>query len=180
MLGIYFGPTSGGGKHFWETAQKGYLWANRLRSCPLPPALAWQSFTRQLQPGMMWGIATVVMSPQKILDQFQQVNFRCLPLLNVDCHIDLLWCIIPDQYQGLGMTNYALVSLSLKLSFLQCNWGFDIAHLKAMMMGYESFMTEIGLFGNTMDYNYKSHSMLATDNIGLRTYGNWYHISMSV
>jgi hypothetical protein len=31
------------------------------------------------------------------------------------------------------------------------------------MMGYESFMIEVGLYGNTMDYNYKSHSMLATD-----------------
>ncbi len=40
MLGIYFGPTSGGGKHVREMARKGYVWANRLRSCPLPPALA--------------------------------------------------------------------------------------------------------------------------------------------
>jgi hypothetical protein len=68
MLGIYFGPTSGGGKHVWEMAWKGYVWANRLRSHPLPPALVWQSFTHQLQLGMMWGIATVVMSTQKRLD----------------------------------------------------------------------------------------------------------------
>jgi hypothetical protein len=96
MLGIYFGPTSGGGKHIWEMAWKGYVWANRLRSLPLPPALAWQSFTHQLQPNMMWGIATVVMSPQKPLDQFQRVYFRCLQLLNVNCHIDLPWRIIPE------------------------------------------------------------------------------------
>ena len=53
MLGIYFGPTSGGGKHICEMVQNGYVWAKRLRSCPLPPALAWQSFSHQLQPGMM-------------------------------------------------------------------------------------------------------------------------------
>jgi hypothetical protein len=100
MLRIYFGPTSGGGKHVREMAWKGHVWANRLRSCTLPPALAWQSFTHQLQPGMMWGIATVVMSPQKLLGQFQQVYFRCLPLLDVNCHIDLLWRIIPEQYQA--------------------------------------------------------------------------------
>jgi hypothetical protein len=112
----------------------------------------------------MWGIATVVMSLQNVLDQFQRVYFRYLPLLNVNCHIDLPWRILPEQYQGLGMTYYALVSLSLKLSFLQCDWGFDIAHLKAMMMGYEPFMIEVGLYGNTMDYNYNSHSMLVMDN----------------
>jgi hypothetical protein len=66
MLGIYFGPTSSGGKHIREMARKGYVWADRLRSRPLSPALAWQSFTQKLQPGMMWGIATVVMSPKKI------------------------------------------------------------------------------------------------------------------
>ncbi len=145
MLGIYFGPTSSRDKNVCEMAWKGYIWADRLRPCPLPPALAWQSFTQQLQPGMMWGIATVLMSPQKPLGLFQQVYFRCLPLLNVDCHINLPWRIIPERYQGLGMANYALVSLSSKLSFIQCNWGFDVAHSKALMMGYEACMIEVGL-----------------------------------
>ncbi len=33
-----------------------------------------------------------------------------------------------------------------------------------MMMAYESLMIEVGLYGNTMSYNYKKHSMLATNN----------------
>jgi hypothetical protein len=61
------------------------------------------------------------------------------------------------------MANYALVSLLLKLLPIQCNWGFDVAHSKAMMMD-ESFMIEVGLYGNTMDYDYKRHSMLVTSN----------------
>ncbi len=112
----------------------------------------------------MWGIATVVMSPHKLLKQFQGVYFRCLPLLNVNCHIDLLWRLIPEEYQGLGMANYALVSLASKLSFLQCNWGFEASHSNALMMAYKSFMIEVGLYGNTMDHDYKTHSMLATSN----------------
>ncbi len=31
-------------------------------------------------------------------------------------------------------------------------------------MGYESFMVEVGLYGNTMGYKYKTHSILATGN----------------
>jgi hypothetical protein len=164
MLGIYFGPTSGGGTHICEMAKKGYTWADQMRSQPLPPDLAWKSFTLQLQPGMMWGIATVVMSPHQLLKQFQKVYFRCLPFLNVNCHIDLPWRLIPEQYQGLGMANYALVSLASKLSYLQCNWGFEAPHSNALMMGYESFMVEVGLYGNTMGYKYKTHSILATGN----------------
>jgi hypothetical protein len=73
MLGIYFGPTSGGGTHIRKMAKQGYTWADRMRSRLLPPDLAWKSFTLQLQPGMMWGIATVVMSPHQLLKQFQRV-----------------------------------------------------------------------------------------------------------
>jgi hypothetical protein len=32
------------------------------------------------------------------------------------------------------------------------------------MMGYESFMIEVGLYGNTMDYDFKRYSMLAMNN----------------
>ncbi len=139
MLGGHLKPASGGEPHLCKMAQKGYIWADGMKSCPLPPPnLAWQSFTYQLQPGMMWGITCVVMSPQKILEQFQRVYSKCYPLLNVNCHIDLPWQLIPERYQGLGRANYALVSLASKLSFLQCNWGFDTIHLKTIMIGYES------------------------------------------
>jgi hypothetical protein len=49
------------------------------------------------------------------------------------------------------MVNYALVSLALKLSYLQFNWGFEAPHSNALMTGYESFMVEVGLYGNTME-----------------------------
>ncbi len=62
------------------------------------------------------------------------------------------------------MANYALVSLASKLSFLQCNWGFDTIHSKTIIIGYESFMVEVDLYGNTMSYEYKTHSMLAMNN----------------
>ncbi len=162
ILGIYFGPISSGRTHTCEMAQKRFIWANWMKSPPLPPSLAWQCFTHQLQPGMMWGLATVVLSPHKLLEQFQRVYFKCLPLVNVSCHIDLLWRLIPERYQGLGMANYALVSLASNLSFLQCNWGFATTHLTVIMMGYTAFMVKVGLYRNTMSYNYKRHSMLAT------------------
>jgi hypothetical protein len=62
------------------------------------------------------------------------------------------------------MANYALVSLASKLAFLQYNWRFDFVHSKSMMMAYESLMIEVGLYGNTMSYDYKKHSMLVTNN----------------
>jgi hypothetical protein len=94
----------------------------------------------------------------------------------VNRHIDPPWRLLQEQYQGLGMTNYALVSLISKLSFLQSNWGFKASHSNPLMMAYKSFMIEVGLYGNTMDYDYKTHSMLATSNTWIKhiRYFVWY------
>jgi hypothetical protein len=135
-----------------------------MTSPPLPHDLAWKSFTHQLQWGMMWGIATVVMPPLKLLEQIQWVYFRCLPMLIVNCHINLPWQLIPEKYQGLGMANYALVSLFSKLSFIQRSWGFDSIDSRDLMMGYKPFMVKVGLYGSTMDYDYKAYLILAMNN----------------
>jgi hypothetical protein len=83
----------------------------------------------------------------------------------MNCHIELPWRMIPEQYQGLGMPNFALIyPLASKLSYLQCNWGFGAPHSNALMIGYESFIIEVGLCGDTMGYEYKTHSFLAMDN----------------
>jgi hypothetical protein len=44
MLGIYFSPTSNGRTHTRKMAQKRFIWANQMKSQPLPPSLAWQRF----------------------------------------------------------------------------------------------------------------------------------------
>ena len=167
MLGVHWSPSSGGNVHVNEMAKKGYNWADRMKSRPLPHDLAWKSFNHQLQPGMTWGIATVVLPPEKLLEKFQRVYFKCLPSLNVNCHIELPWRLIPERYQGLGLTNFALVSLASKLAFLQRTWGFADVVSRSLVMGYESFMIEVGLYGNTMDYDYKAYSVLATN-------GTWF------
>jgi hypothetical protein len=82
------------------------------------------------------------------------------------------------------MANYALVFLASKLSFLQFNWGFESPHSSALMMAYKSFMIEVGLYGNTMEYDYKTHSMLATSGSWFKSiwelvwyFNVWMHVS---
>jgi len=45
------------------------------------------------------------------------------------------------------------------------------------MMGYESFMIEVGLYGNTMDYDFKAYSASATNGTWYKMSGNWSIIS---
>jgi hypothetical protein len=167
MLGIWFGPTSRGTKHMKEMCSKGFVWADKLNAHPLPPSVAWISFSFQLCPGMLWGITTVVLSSQELYQATRIVFFWCLPLLGVQQHIELPWRTLPEMYQGIGLPNFALISLAAKLQCIQCNWGFNKASSRSLTMGYESFLMEFGLSGNTFSYDYTTFSDLATD-------GTWF------
>jgi hypothetical protein len=79
MLEIWFGPTSRGTKHMNEMCSKGFVWADKLNARPLPPLVAWISFSLQLCPGMLWGITTVVLSPQELYKATRPVFFWCPP-----------------------------------------------------------------------------------------------------
>ena len=163
MLGVWFGPASRGTKHMHEMCRKGYNWADRLSSRPLSHSDAWTSFNLQLYPGMSWGIATVVLSPQELYLATKPVYYRCLPLLGVQRHIELPWRTLPECYQGIGLPNFALISLASKLQLIQCIWGFKDAASESLRMGYESFSIDVGLYGNIFGHNYADLSVLATD-----------------
>jgi hypothetical protein len=164
ILGIWFGPLSLKTKHMLEMRCKGLIWADKLHAQPLSHSEAWTSFTLQLYPGMSWGISTVVLSSHKLFEAIQPVCFKCLPLLDVQCHIELPWRTLPKSYQGFGLPNFALHSFASKLQLTQCIWGFDDAASRSMMMGYESFLMDIGMYGNSLGYNYNQYSRLAMDN----------------
>ena len=143
--------------------KKSFNWADRLSSRPLPHADAWTSFTLQLYPGMVWGIATVVLSPRKLYLATKPVYYKCLPFLGVQRHIELPWRTLPECFQGIGLPNFSLVSLSSKLQLLQCIWGFKDAASMSLRMGYESFVMDIGMYGNALTLNYDKFSGLATN-----------------
>jgi hypothetical protein len=112
---------------------------------------------------MAWGISTVVLSSYELFEATRPVYYKCLPLLGVQRHIELPWRTLPESYQGIGMPDFALLSLSSKLQLIQCICGFNDAASHSMQMGYESFLMEIGLYGNTLAYDYEKFACLATD-----------------
>jgi hypothetical protein len=86
--------------------------------------------------------------------------------------------MIPKQYQGLGMPNFALISLALKLSYLQCNWGVGAPHSNALMIGCEFFIIEacaVILWGT----NTKPIPSLQQTIPGSKMCGNWFLILTS-
>jgi len=168
MLGIHFAPMDDGREHMRQMCRKGMEWADRISTRPLPAQDAWLSFFLQLFPGMVWGLATVVLSPRKIDKQLRRVWYRVLPFLGVRRNITLLWRTLPERYQGLGMPNFAVVAFASKVFFLQCHWGFDGATADSMRWNYENFIVDVGLYGNVFSWDFSRFQFLATKD-------TWFH-----
>jgi hypothetical protein len=116
---------------------------------------------------MAWGLSTVVLSSKEFALATKPVYFKCLLLLGVQQHIELPWRTLPESFQGIGLPNLALHSLASKLQLLQCNWGFKDETSLALLMGYESFLMDIELYGNPFALDYSRFSLLATS-------GTWF------
>jgi hypothetical protein len=124
---------------------------------------------------MTWRLATVVLSARELFAATRPMYFKCLPLLGVQSHIELPWRTLPEAYQGIGLPNFGLHALAAKLQFIQCNWGFTDAASKDSSMGYESFLMNVGMYGNTLDLDYKSFSGLAVDGIWFKNIWELLH-----
>jgi hypothetical protein len=57
--------------------------------------------------------------------------------------------------------------LASKLQLIQCIWGFKDAALIALWMGYETFIINIGMYGNLFSLNFELYSILVTN-------GTWF------
>jgi hypothetical protein len=73
---------------------------------------------------MSLGLVAICMPPKKFDAKIQRVYEGALPFLGVNHKIRREWRTLPETYQGLGMPNMPLISLSEKISFLLGNWGF--------------------------------------------------------
>jgi hypothetical protein len=116
---------------------------------------------------MSWGLSTIVLSSHELYMATKPVYFKCLPLLGIQRHIELPWQTLPESFQGIGLPNFALHSLAAKLQLIQCIWGFKDAASISLLMGFEMFLMEIGMYDNPFNNDYSHFSLLVMD-------GTWF------
>jgi hypothetical protein len=152
---------------------KGHNWVDRLRSRPLPHSEAWISFTHQLYPGMIWGLATVIWHKNSLPQQDLYTSNTFLFLVfkaTSNFHGELTRGISRNRPAQL-----ALYSHAAKLQFIQCSWRFNDAASKGLFMGYKLFFMNMGIYGNTLNLDYKSYSGLAVDGTWFKNVGELLH-----
>ena len=148
MLGFYYSLDAGKSQHVKEMVKKGVDWVDKMNTRKVPCRDAWMSFFAQLLPGINWGMVAVVLSPEILQESYQSLYYKMLPLLGVNRNIGKEWRMLPERYQGLGLPDFEVHSFSQKFHFLQRKWGGGDATSKMTETTYESFMTEVGVYGN--------------------------------
>jgi len=167
MLGMFFAPIGNSVPHIEAMREKGFTWADRLMTRPLPSRDAWLSFFLHLYPAISYGLASAVIKRSKLDLLMSALYYKILPLLGVNRCINVFWHLLSERYQGLGLPNFVADCLAAKLFFVQCKWGFESASAQLMVHAYEAFMVEVGLYGNILSTSFDVAGCLATD-------GTWF------
>ena len=61
------------------------------------------------------------------------------------------------------MPNFVVDCFAAKVFYMLRQWEYNCASGKLMGHAYEAFMTEVGLYGNILSYDYSALGCLATD-----------------
>ncbi len=113
-------------------------------------------------PSYCLGISNGLFTPPKLDAMIQWVYEKALPSLGVNRKIKKEWRTLPEMYQGLALPNFPLLALSKKVLFLQGNWGFyGQAHSYTLVMAYENFLVEVGLYKTPLQWSYSDYRQTA-------------------
>ena len=80
--------------------------------------------------------------------------------------------MLPERFQGLGLPDPVVLALANKIFFLQCHSGFEGATAAMAMLTYETFLLEVGIYGDIFAQDYELYGGLATNNTW---YKNLWH-----
>jgi len=167
MLGVHYAPIGDGSKHIIKITDKGFDWANNIAIRPLFYRNTCMSFFLQLYPGISWSLVSVILPPLELESMMRKLYRKVLPILGLNRNITTEWRMLPEIYQGLGLSNFTVVSFTKKVFFLQCNWGFTGGHYDLMQFAFEAFLIEIGLYGDVFQVVFSDFGILATS-------GTWF------
>ena len=71
--------------------------------------------------------------------------------------------MLPERFHGLGLPNFVVLCLAAKILFMQYHLGFEEAVGEMVLQAYESFLIEVGLYGDVMTRDFKKFGCLAKD-----------------
>jgi hypothetical protein len=126
----------------------GSEYADRLGSRRLLARDAWMGMHFQLFPKLIYRVAAVTHSPQKLEDVFKSILYKLLPSLRVNRNITMEYRMLLLQFHGLALPNSNINALSKKIHLLQLHWDTGSTLGQMIHQAYQVFLVKVRLGGN--------------------------------
>lgn len=122
-LGVYHCPAGGHTMHLEQLRVKVLEWLGQMTNGRLPPTLVWKSYRFQLLKRIIYGLGTLTNSIEAAGECLRDVDFRLLPLLNVNRHVRTGWRRLHQSFGGIGLIHLPTEQLICRLNTLQQHYG---------------------------------------------------------
>jgi hypothetical protein len=137
-------------------------YAERLGSQRFPGRDAWMGTRYQLFPKLIYGVAAVTHSPQKLEEVFQSIWYKLLPSLCVNRNITKEHRMLHLRFQGLAIPKPNIDALSKKIHLIQSHWDTGSSSGRMLHQAYQVFQGEIVLGKYIFLQSFTSFGRLAT------------------
>ena len=161
-LGVWNCPAGEFGTHISKKLAEGTRWVERLRANRIPPADGWLGFRYALMAKLTYGFSAISPDPAELERAFQDLYYKILPPLRVNCKISRYFRMAPRRYFGLAMPNPGVVMLAQKLQLLHTQWNMPSTTGQMLRQSFEVFQMEVGLSSNILCEDYDRLGNLAT------------------
>ena len=119
-----------------------------------------------LRAKLTYGFSAIAPDPDLLEKSFQDLYYKILPPLRVNCKIAKFFRMAPRRYFGLAMPNPGIVMLSHKLQLLHTQWDMPTTTGQMLRQSFEVFQMEVGLSSNILSEDY--------DRLGNLASGGWW------
>ncbi len=147
-LGVYTLPMGDFSYHVAQLLTTGSEYVERLGSRRLPARDTWMGTGYQLFPKLVYGVAAVTHSWQKLEEVFQSIWYKLLPFLCVNRKIMKEYRMLPLRFQRLALPNPNIDVLSKKIHLLQSHWDTGNTLGRMLHQTYQVLQVKVRLGGN--------------------------------
>jgi hypothetical protein len=143
-LGVATSPSGGHALHLEHLRDKVLVWISRILNGHLPTAQVVLSYLYQLWPSLRYGLGTLTNDWNSASVCLERTDFRILPLLGVNCHINRSLCHLHFTFGGISLLDLAVEQHICRVNMFVQHYGSQSIVGKKLMSSMHWLQLQIG------------------------------------
>ena len=160
-LGVITSPSGGHQEHLAQLREKTDEWCSRISNGHLPVSQVIMSYLHQLWPALRYGLGTLTNDWSSASDCLVSTEFKILPLLGVNRHINTSLRRIHQTFGGVGLLDLAVEQHICRINLFCQHYGSQSTIGKKLLASTHWLQLQIGCTGCPLLEDYDTWGHLA-------------------